>query len=909
MANNPITRFIRIVFDKQSAKQTEADAKKSLGVIGTGINRLKQSVKEFGVTLAAAFSARAIGRFFSSSIKEFSDFDAAMTRSTAIMGDLDDAMRKDMVTAAKTLSEELNLSATDVAESFYFLASAGLDAKQSIAALPIVAKFAKAGAFDLATATDLLTDAQSALGLSMKDDVIANMREMTRVSDVLAAANKVANASMQQFSEALTNKAGAALRSFGKDVEEGVAVLAVYADQGLKGAAAGEALSIVLRELQRATRENKDEFAKFGISVFGADGSVRNMADIISELERALKPLSVELQGAALAQLGFTERSISNLRALLGTSDALRNYEATLRSAAGTTQEIADRQMQAFAEQWGKVTQQLRNAKAALGEAILEALNLEENLPRISAAIKAFADNVERVVSIIGSAIKASLITGFVRGLLALRTAAIAAGGGVAAFAASIRGLWAAIGPAGWAILGLTVLIELFRDTGEEAERAARKSAEAIAGLKSHLATLSKETLDTSLETVRKERAEVLAEIERLRNLPIPKGDFRGSGPLVANRRASQIRALEQRATELQDQENLLARERNRRVIEARTPTTTGTGTGTGAPDLPPVAVPGSEDGEKDPIKEALDRYAQQMQSIKTLSALLGTEFDATAAKTNALTQVITALALEGVGPTDERMLGFRDDLAALRVEEDKVGDALKEHDDRMRQTQQAAALLGESYNALDAEARTLNDTINTLLDLGLDAGDPRLQAFAARLLEVRDAIKETGDAMADAEAVGQEFAGILGAALGAGIGPYAKQKAKQNLLEAAELAAQALVASFNPLAVGKAPALLAAAAKHTAIAASWTALAGSAGGAPGGLGGGGGAAGLASAQGASGDFSRRADRDRQDVTIVLSGTGWSALNPEVQSVVFGAQQKARERYGNNTQVRILQGG
>ena len=61
------------------------------------------------------------------------------------------------------LSEKLPLSAKQAAEAYFYLASAGKTAAQSVALMPTVAKFATAGNFELALATDLLTDAQSAL--------------------------------------------------------------------------------------------------------------------------------------------------------------------------------------------------------------------------------------------------------------------------------------------------------------------------------------------------------------------------------------------------------------------------------------------------------------------------------------------------------------------------------------------------------------------------------------------------------------------------------------------------------------------------------------------------------------------------------------------------------------------------
>ena len=141
--------------------------------------------------------------------KAFMDFDDAMTQSLAIM-DTNVAQQQAMKEAALETSRSTLISATESAEAFFFLASAGLSAEQSVAALPQVAKFAQAGMFDMATATDLATDAQSALGLTVKD-AEQNLENLTRVTDVLVRGNQLANSSVQQFSEALTNKAGASL--------------------------------------------------------------------------------------------------------------------------------------------------------------------------------------------------------------------------------------------------------------------------------------------------------------------------------------------------------------------------------------------------------------------------------------------------------------------------------------------------------------------------------------------------------------------------------------------------------------------------------------------------------------------------------------------------------------------------
>ena len=324
------------------------------------------------------------------SVKAFADFDAAMTQSVAIMGDVSDAMRDDMSEAARQVAKTTTFSAEQAAESYFFLASAGLDAEQSIAALPQVAQFAQAGMFDMARATDLLTDAQSALGLTIRDDAVKNMENMSRVADVLVKANTLANASVEQFSQSLTNKAGAALDVANKSIEEGVAVLAAFADQGVKGAEAGERLSVMLRDITRAGAANAEEFAKFGIQVFDAEGNLRNMADVVAEFEEALGPMSDAQKAATLDTLGLTRSVADNIKLVLGASDQIRDYEEGLRDAGGTTAEVADKQLQTF-------NRQMDLFRSGLADALIE---IGSNFQPALAVLGAFL--ARRVVPIVG---------------------------------------------------------------------------------------------------------------------------------------------------------------------------------------------------------------------------------------------------------------------------------------------------------------------------------------------------------------------------------------------------------------------------------------------------------------------------------------------------------------------------
>jgi TP901 family phage tail tape measure protein len=445
-----------------------ADTKKLTGVT-KGLDQLGKAATMALAAVAAAGAAIAV-----LSVREFAKFDGALQKSVSIMGDLSSAMRDDMASAAREVAKTTTFSAEQAAESFFFLASAGLDAEQSISALPQVAAFAQAGMFDMALATDLLTDAQSALGLS-SDDTAENLANMARVSDVLVKANTLANASVEQFSTSLTTKAGTSLKALGKDVEEGVAVLAVFADQGIKAELAGNQLAIVLRDLTTKAINNKDAFAEMGVSVFDSEGEMRNIADVIADLEVAMDGMSDETAKATLLQLGFTDKSVSAIQALLGQSDAIKAYEIDLRNAGGTTKEVADKQLKTLNAQLALLQSAFLDVAISIGEQIAPAFEglvtkLRVVLPiigeKLVAAIEKvdfekIADDLLKFVTVIVNNLDTIAAVGkallYIAGALAAyRTATMLATTATALFSGVLK-----LHPFGLVITGLAAIVAL----------------------------------------------------------------------------------------------------------------------------------------------------------------------------------------------------------------------------------------------------------------------------------------------------------------------------------------------------------------------------------------------------------------------------------------------------------------
>ena len=445
----------------QSAREKAKQLSGEFGRLGKKIEsslkranfeRLGKQLTSVGKKLTLGLTAP-ITAFAALTIKTFGDFDQAMTESTAIMGKLSDEMKNRMTDAAKEIAKQTTFSATEAAESFFFLASAGLSAEQSIAALPRVAKFAQAGAFDMARATDLLTDAQSALGLTV-EDTAQNMENMNRVSDVLVKANTLANAKVEEFSEALTNRAGAALRLLNKDLEEGVAVLGVFADQGIKGQRAGEQLSIVLRDLQSASLDNKEAFQAANVAVFDQAEKVRNLADITDDLTRRLAPMTDEQKKAELAMLGFQDRSQAAILQLVGLGGQIRKYEEELRNAGGITEEVSEKQLEGFNAKIKQLGNAITNLQISIGEAglldfvadlVKSLTGFISRLSELNPAILKWGTVIAGVVAAIGLAL---IALGAMLPAITSITGAIAGAGGLTVALTGVVGVL--LGPAGW---------------------------------------------------------------------------------------------------------------------------------------------------------------------------------------------------------------------------------------------------------------------------------------------------------------------------------------------------------------------------------------------------------------------------------------------------------------------------
>lgn len=343
-------------------------------------NRLNRWGKAMSLAVTGPISA--VGAI---STREFMKFDHAMTQSLAIMDGVTDQMQAKMAATARNISKNSITPAHELAESYFFLASAGFSAEQSVASLARVQKFAQAGAFDMALATDLLTDAQTAMGMSSKD-AGQNMLNLARISDVFVRANELSNTSVRQIAEAMTADAATAARQYGASLETTTAVLNAYASAGKKASEAGNLFGRAVRLLMKATRTHAEGFQKLGIATTDAQGNYLNLIDVIGNMEQAFAGMSGVQREAALAQLGFRALAQKSITPLLGLSQSMREYESQLLNAGGATERVANKQLKSFTNQAMITKNALRDIAIDIGQILSPRLTKLNNMLRSAAA-------------------------------------------------------------------------------------------------------------------------------------------------------------------------------------------------------------------------------------------------------------------------------------------------------------------------------------------------------------------------------------------------------------------------------------------------------------------------------------------------------------------------------------------
>ena len=258
-----------------------------------------------------------------------SGFEASMSQVAATMGITSAAAEFETLSAAaKEMGESTKFSASQAGEALNYLALAGYDANKAVSALPTVLNVAAAGGMELASASDMITDAMSALGLETS--------QMSDFADKLAVTSQKSNTSVSQLGEAILTVGGTA-KTLSGGVTEMNTALGILADNGIKGSEGGTMLRNVILSLSAPTSTAAAALESLGVTAFDAQGNMRLIQDTFSDLNTALSKLSQQEQTEVLSEI-FNKVDLKGVNALLGTSaerfDELSGYIDNCSGAA-----------------------------------------------------------------------------------------------------------------------------------------------------------------------------------------------------------------------------------------------------------------------------------------------------------------------------------------------------------------------------------------------------------------------------------------------------------------------------------------------------------------------------------------------------------------------------------------------
>ncbi len=340
----------------------DTDFKSKINDLGktteSGVSKLGSVVKTAAVGIGGAMVA--VGGY---AIKVGSDFESAMSNVAAISGATGDDLQM-LKDTAEEMGATTQFSATEAANALSYMALAGWDANQSAAALPGVLNLAAASGMELASASDMVTDYMSAFGMSCE--------QSGYFADMLAYAQSNANTTAELLGESYKNCA-ANMAAAGQDVETTTSLLAMMANQGLKGSEAGTALAAVMRDLTAKMSDGAIKIGDTSVAVQDANGNYRDLTDILQDVESATNGMGDAEKAAALSST-FTADSIKGLNLILnaGVSNAA-DFENQLRNSSGTAEQMAD----IMNDNLAGAMKSLQSRAEAFGNAIYESFSVQ----------------------------------------------------------------------------------------------------------------------------------------------------------------------------------------------------------------------------------------------------------------------------------------------------------------------------------------------------------------------------------------------------------------------------------------------------------------------------------------------------------------------------------------------------
>jgi len=277
-------------------------------------------------------SMTAIAGLGGAAIKIGSDFESGMSKVAAISGASGQELEK-LTEKAKEMGSTTKFSATESAAAFEYMAMAGWKTEDMLNGIEGIMSLAAASGEDLATTSDIVTDALTAFGMKASD--------AGHFSDVLAQASSNANTNVGMMGETFKYVAPVA-GALGYTAEDTALAIGLMANAGIKGSSAGTALRSMMSRLTKPTKEVQSAMNRLGISLTDDNGKMKSLNEVMTDLRNGFNGLS-EAEAAELASSLAGQEAMSGLLAIVNASDDdFKKLERSIYNCDGAAARMAE---------------------------------------------------------------------------------------------------------------------------------------------------------------------------------------------------------------------------------------------------------------------------------------------------------------------------------------------------------------------------------------------------------------------------------------------------------------------------------------------------------------------------------------------------------------------------------------
>lgn len=275
-----ISGFLRGM--REANQEAQSFTGKLENTLGSGFKSIGGTLTSAGSSLTKGLTAPIVGAG-AAAIKTTADFDSSMSKVSAVSGAVGkdfDALRS----KAREMGATTKFSASDAADAMNYMAMAGWKTEDMLNGISGIMNLAAASGEDLATTSDIVTDALTAFGYGAED--------AGRLADIMAAASSNANTNVAMMGESFKYVAPVA-GALGYSMEDTSVAISLMANAGIKASQGGTALRTMLTNLANPTDEMAAAMEALGVSLVDDEGNMKSLRQVMLDLRSGFGDLKI----------------------------------------------------------------------------------------------------------------------------------------------------------------------------------------------------------------------------------------------------------------------------------------------------------------------------------------------------------------------------------------------------------------------------------------------------------------------------------------------------------------------------------------------------------------------------------------------------------------------------------------